>query len=71
MERARGSLSRSTLLLRESILEADGEGAAGEGRRGSGGGGGYGGREGRESRSRGRAEVSRDLEETGQEEGVG
>lgn len=27
MERARGSLSRSTLLLRESILEADGEGS--------------------------------------------
>lgn len=32
VERARGSLSRSTLLLRESILEADEEGA-GEGRR--------------------------------------
>lgn len=31
VERARGSLSRSTLLLRESILEADEEGA-GEGR---------------------------------------
>lgn len=37
VERARGSLSRSTLLLRESILEADEEGA-GEGRRESGGG---------------------------------
>lgn len=48
MERARGSLSRSTLLLRESILEADEEGA-GEGRRGErGGGGGY-----REERRRG------------------
>lgn len=33
VERARGSLSRSTLLLRESILEADEEGA-GEGRLG-------------------------------------
>lgn len=33
VERARGSLSRSTLLLRESILEA-GEEGAGDGRRG-------------------------------------
>lgn len=32
VDRARGSLSRSTLLLRESILEADGE-EAGEGGR--------------------------------------
>lgn len=63
VERARGSLSRSTLLLRESILEADEEGA-GEGRRE--GGGGYGeegegsGEDGgqEESHSRGRAEVA-------------
>lgn len=40
VERARGSLSRSTLLLRESILEADEE-IAGEGRRDRWGGGSY------------------------------
>lgn len=42
-------MSRSTLLLRESILEADEEGA-GEGRRGERGGGGEGYKE---ERSRG------------------
>lgn len=38
-ERASGSLSRSTLLLRESILEADGEGEEKEREREGGGGG--------------------------------
>ena len=65
VERARGSLSRSTLLLRESILEADEEGA-GEGRRGAARGGGYRERRTRdgrgwrvgESQQEGRAEVA-------------
>lgn len=63
VERARGSLSRSTLLLRESILEADEDGGRRRGRVGEHGGGyremgkGLGEDDGWESHGRGRDEV--------------
>lgn len=78
MERARGSLSRSTLLLRESILEAD-EGGAREGRMGGQGrlkrgddeeGIGVGEDDGQESCNKGELRLLR-SEREGQKESAG